>query len=167
MIGSNWNVSLWDCLKLDVDVTVAIRLFLTPKDIEAVGKCPYIIITLRTCVNGKVISYVVVVHTWSWSSTVYNKFSLAKIFTKGSYYVLGPKICRNLILPIARVTFQDVVGGARKLLCAYMCTEKGYGLFCLYWINLNRVLIQLVVNCFTLCGLVLLVLIQLIHFHRY
>ena len=31
------------------------------------------------------------------------------------------KILPDLISPIARVTFQEVVGGARELLCAYTC----------------------------------------------
>ena len=48
------------------------------------------------------------------------RFSLAKIFAKGSYFVLGTKLSPNLISPIARVTFQEVVGGAHELLvCTY------------------------------------------------
>ena len=48
------------------------------------------------------------------------KYLLAKIFTKGSCYVLGQKFRQNLISPIVQVTFQEVVGGAQLLVYAYM-----------------------------------------------
>ena len=53
------------------------------------------------------------------------KFSLAKIFAKGSYYVaIGTKIS-----PIARDTFQEAVVLACELLCAYVCTRKCVKIF--------------------------------------